>query len=145
MGRTKIGRIKLTCRITPKAMDRLKDKVVYCRAKKPPYGEIVSRLISLCPPRLTEALGRSAKGDTKVPGSSIAKAKPPSPICCSMRQQKLSIRRRRAHQLAWSPVHTPDVLVCVEREHSPAPRLQHSNHEVRFQIARHVSLSRIVD
>src|SRR5208282_289635 len=40
-------------------------------------------------PRRSTRMRRAAL--LPVPGSPIARAKPPSPICCSMRQQKLSI------------------------------------------------------
>jgi len=48
MGRTKIGRVKLTCRITPKAMEKLAKEAARIKSAKPRYGELLSRLIQRC-------------------------------------------------------------------------------------------------
>lgn len=46
MGRTKIGRVKLSCRITPKALARLQHEASDGPGKKPPIGELLSAIIS---------------------------------------------------------------------------------------------------
>jgi hypothetical protein len=46
MGRTKIGRVKLSCRITPKAMAILQNEASDGPGKKPPIGELLSAVIS---------------------------------------------------------------------------------------------------
>jgi len=48
MGRTKIGRVKLTCRITPKAKEKLAMQAAKIKSAKPLYGELISLLIAHC-------------------------------------------------------------------------------------------------
>jgi len=46
MGRWKIGRVKLSCRITPRAMAILQHEASDGPGKKPPIGELLSAVIS---------------------------------------------------------------------------------------------------
>jgi hypothetical protein len=49
MGRSRIGRVKLTCRITPAAKKKLAAEADKIQSAKPLYGELISRLIARCP------------------------------------------------------------------------------------------------
>jgi hypothetical protein len=48
MGRTKEGRVKLTCRITPNAKKKLTKEAAKIKSTKPPYGKLISHLIQNC-------------------------------------------------------------------------------------------------
>jgi hypothetical protein len=47
-GQNKIGRVKLTCRITPNAKKKLAQEAARIKSAKPPYGELISPLIQNC-------------------------------------------------------------------------------------------------
>jgi hypothetical protein len=48
MGRTKKGHVKLTCRIWPEAKKKLAKEAANIKSSKPPYGQLISRLIQNC-------------------------------------------------------------------------------------------------
>jgi hypothetical protein len=48
MGRSKKGYVKLTCRVLPQAKKKLAKEAANIQSARPPYGQLISRLILNC-------------------------------------------------------------------------------------------------